>query len=71
MTEKGARRDSHVTSVSGEQREGSIVQAGQNLIEEEKEGAADVEDEDGRAEVDSLLNTPLSDYPMSDIEEDK
>ena len=36
MTEKAARRDSHVTSVSGEQREGSVVQAGQNLIEEEK-----------------------------------
>lgn len=32
MTEK-VRRDSHVTSVSGE---GTIVQAGQNLIEEEK-----------------------------------
>ena len=37
MAEK-ARRDSHVTSVSGEGKsaEGSIVQAGQNLIEEEK-----------------------------------
>lgn len=42
-----------------------------NLIEEEEKEEGSNHSEDGRAEVDSLLNTPLSDYPMSDIEEDQ
>lgn len=40
-------------------------------IEEEKEAEADAADSGDGADVDSLLNTPLSDYRMSDIEEDK